>query len=271
MLSKLTLVPVFLVSFFSYSQSISPILGARNAGLGNISTTLVDVNGARNNIAGTAQITQLSISWSQELYGKIPGVQRLSANAVVPTKLVNLSAGLYRFGDDLYNEHILSVGASNQFGLAALGVRVNYNQFNTEGFGSKGIISIDFGGIAEIIPQITVGAFIQNITQPTVSEVADEKLPTRLAAGFSVKPNDHLALFMEIDKDLDFDPTWRSGIEYVVHKKITIRTGYSIKPNIPSFGLGFKNKSFTFDYAFRMHQALRSIHTASVIFQVKKQ
>jgi hypothetical protein len=243
-------------------------MGARANGLGYTSSALYDTWGVFNNIAGIAKIENTTAAFTYDLRPSLTGANRTAAVVALPLKTGVLGGGAYRFGDDLYNEHVITAGFSNKFGLAALGAQVNYIQYRTEGFGSKGVWSFNLGGIAELTPQFSVGAYIININQPSISE--NEKLPTRLVAGISFTPIDKLFIATEIEKDLDYDPTWKAGIEYKFHTKFCARSGYNINPNTAFFGLGFKTKKFTIDYALQYSTVLSSSHQASAAYQFLK-
>ena len=77
----------------------------------------------------------------------LQGANRTAAAVAIPTKVGVIGTGVYRFGDNLYNEHLLSAGFSNKFGITSLGAQVNYIQYLVEGFGSKGVWNINLGGI----------------------------------------------------------------------------------------------------------------------------
>lgn len=248
----------------SHAQSVSTQMGARVNGIGYASATLFDSWGIFNNMAGIAKLKSSTATFTYDLRPSIPGANRMAATFSSPLKIGVVSAGVYRFGDDLYNEHLISAGYSSQFGLAVLGASVNYIQYRAEGFGSKGVFSLNLGGIAELTPQIFVGAYILNINQPKINE--DEKLPTKLVAGISFKPTDKVFIATEIEKDLEYDPIWKMGLEYKFHEKFCARTGYNLNPNAAFFGLGFKTKKFIIDYALQHNTSLSLSHQASVAY-----
>lgn len=207
----------------------------------------------------------MSAGFTYDVRPAITGANRTAAIISCPLPVGVLSGSAYRFGDDLYNEHIISTGFANQFGLAALGVQVNYIQYAVVGFGNKGAATINLGGIAELTPRLAVGAYIVNVNQPTLS--GDEKLPTRLVAGVAFKPTDKFFLAAELEKELDYAATLKMGMEYAFHKKFIARTGYALKPNTAFFGLGFKTKKFIIDYAVQYNVLLRLSHQASIEYQ----
>jgi hypothetical protein len=247
------------------AQSVSPQIGARANGLGYASSALFDTWGVFNNAAGVAKIDKTSAGFAYDLHPSIPGANRTAAVFAVPLKIGVASVGAYSFGDQLYNEHIISAGFANKFGLASLGAQVNYIQYSAEGFGNKGVVSLNLGGIAELTPKLSIGAYVINVNQPKINR--GEKLPTKLIAGLGFKPIDKIFIAAEIEKDLDYDPTWKMGIEYAFHKKFCARTGYNLRPNTAFFGLGFKTKKFTLDYALQHTVLLSLSHQASVGYQ----
>lgn len=263
-------IPLLLLLSYSgaFAQSVSTQIGSRANGVGYASATLFDTWAPFNNIAGTAKLENISTAFTYDLHPSISGADRTAAVFALPVKIGVASVGAYRFGDALYNEHVLSAGFGSKFGLAALGVQVNYIQYSAQGFGNKGVVSINFGGIAELTPHLSIGAYIINLNQPKIA--GEEKLPTKLVAGVGFKPIEKVIIAAEIEKDLEYDPTWKMGIEYSFHKKFCARTGYNLHPNTAFFGLGFKTKKLNLDYAIQHNVSLSLSHQASVSFLFAK-
>jgi hypothetical protein len=236
--------------------------------MGYASAALFDSWGLFNNPASTAKLENTGAGFTYDLHPMPSGANRTAAVISVPVPVGVITGGAYRFGDDLYNEHVISVGFASKFGLASLGMQANYIQYSAEGFGIKGVASINLGGIAELTPQLAIGAYIVNLNQPEIS--GEEKLPTKLVAGLGFKPIEKLFIAAEIEKDLDLDPTWKMGLEYLFHKKFCARTGYNLQPNTGFFGLGFKTKKLTLDYAVQYTVSLSFSHQASVAYSFAK-
>jgi hypothetical protein len=264
------LTSIFFLAFIPHllSQSVSTQIGARPNGIGYTATALFDEWGVFNNIAGTAKLESTVAAFTYDLHPLLTGANRTAAVFSIPTKIGVASGGAYRFGDDLYNEHLLTTGISNKFGLAALGAQVNYIQYRVEGFGSKGVLSLNLGGIAELTPNLSIGAYIVNLNQPEIGD--QEKLPTKLLAGIAFKPTEKVFIASEIEKTIEYNPVWKMGIEYKFHKKFCARTGYNINPNKAFFGLGFITKKFTIDYSAQYSTLLSLSHQATVGYQLKQ-
>lgn len=250
------------------AQSVSPQIGSRANGIGYASAALFDTWSVFNNPAASAQLKHVTAAFTYDLRYSLTGANRAAAVLNVPLPIGVCAAGAYRFGDDLYSEQILSAGFANTFGLASLGAQVNYIQYTVSGFGTKGVATINLGGIAALTPHLSVGAYIVNVNQPSLSE--HEKLPTRLVAGLAFKPTEKIYVGAEIDKDLDFDPVWKAGMEYTFHKKFVARTGFNLNPNTGFFGFGFKTRKLMIDYAVQYNALLRLSQQASIAFQFNK-
>ena len=252
------------------AQSVSTHMGARAAGISYTSSVLKDEWSLFNNVGGLAGVEKVNAAFAVDLHPSLQGANRMAAIFSVPVKLGVAGIGIFRFGDNLYSEQIISTGYSNRFGIASLGLKANYVQYRAEGFGTKSVVTINFGGVADITPQLSVGAYITNLNQPKLSG-HDERLPTKLVAGIGFKPTEKLLLVTEIDKDLHYEATWKGGIEYVIHKKIFLRTGFNLHPNASFFGVGFKTWKFKVDYALQYSNAMNFAHQTSAVYFIQSQ
>lgn len=246
-------------------------MGARAHGMAYASSCLSDAWSVTNNIGGLAKTDQTVAAFSYNAIPSFKFFNRMAAVFAVPVKTGIAGASVFRFGDNLYNEQIVSLGFANSFGLASLGVKINYLQYHAEGLGTTTAFTVSFGGIAEITSQISAGAHIVNINQPVINELTAERIPTRLIAGMAFKPSDKVTIVSEIEKDLEYSPVWKTGLEYQVHKKIAFRTGFSLNPEAAFFGMGFKPGKFDLDYALQLNDPSGLTHEATVAYQFKHQ
>jgi hypothetical protein len=245
-------------------------MGARTTGLANASSTLKDEWSLFNNVGGLAQTKHLCTTAAYEVRPSLLGANRMAASFIVPFKFGTSAFGVFRFGDELYSEQVVSAGFSNQFGIASLGIKINYIQYRAQGFGTKKAISINFGGIAQLTEKLSVGAYINNINQPEISLQDNERVPTRIVAGLNFKPSEKVLLLTEIEKDLESDATIKGAFEYLIHKKIFFRTGVNLNPNAGFFGLGFITKTLKIDYGMQYNQSSNFAHHASVTYPFTK-
>ena len=244
-------------------------MGARANAMGYASSCLADEWSLFGNVGGLARCEQTAGSFSYDAIPSFKSFNRTSAAFVVPLKFGVIGAGVFRFGDELYNEQVASLAFSNTFGLASLGLKINYIHYHAEGFGNKSALTLSFGGVARLTPKLHVGTYIANLNQPLISSDG-ERLPARISAGLSFLPGEKTIVAAEIEKDLDHPILFKAGIEYRVNKKFCARTGFNINPNAAFGGFGFKATRFVLDYAFQWKEYPGASHQATVTYFFKK-
>lgn len=223
-----------------------------------------------NNVGGLGHVTSPLLSATYDARPQLQGANRTSFVANLPAKFGTTAIGAFRFGDDVYNEQKVSLGFGNRFGLASLGASINYIQYSAQGFGVKNVLTFNFGGIATLTKKIKVGAHIQNINQPIISETDDEHLPTLLTIGLAITPSENVILITELQKDLDQPLTYKTGVEYKPVKKFAARTGFMLHPNKLFMGVGFLTTRLLIDYAFEYAPAgIGYSHQASIGYKLK--
>lgn len=262
---------MMILVYESSAQSAINNIGARAMSLGYTSSILSDEWALFNNVAGLAKVNHRAASFTSEINPSFPAFNRTSVIIAAPVKKIGVAGiGASRFGDDLYNEQMISAGFANTLGLASLGIKVNYLQYYAEGFGNARAFTVSLGGIAELTPGLLIGAHIVNVNQPGIGEQRVERLSTLLVLGIGFELSEKLFLVSEIEKDIDYRPRWKSGIEYKVHKKIFARTGFNLYPQGGFAGFGFKPKKFQIDYAFQYHINLGAVHQATITYVFKR-
>jgi len=267
------LIFVMLMYKGTLAQTFLTQMGARAAATGYSSLTLKDEWALFNNPGGLASIENKTFAFAHDVRPLFTSANRTAALFASPVRNAGVAGiGVYRFGDELYNEQMLSTAFSNQFGLASLGLRINYLQLNVEGFGRKGLVGIDFGGIANITPQMSVGASIQNINQMKVSKLDEEYMPVIMRTGVQIKPVEDFMIMVEVEKALDKQTLYRAGFEYQAVDKFFFRSGFNLYPSALFGGIGAELKKIKIDYAINNNYYLGSSHqaSASIKLQSKK-
>ena len=261
----------FLLSCFNFSflnaQSGDYQVGPSGAGMGYTNATISDAWLMFNNVGGLGKDQSFRAGFLFENSFLLEGLNRMGLTLIFPFSWGNIGGSIYRFGDDLYNEQVLSLGYGNQLGIASLGIRLNYLQYYIETLGSKGTLILDFGGIAQISDKFYFGAYVVNISQGKIDEA--EPLPTILRAGVSYRPLEHIAVNIEAEKDIDYKPRIKWGFSYEFFEKLTVRTGLNTNPFASFFGLGFAASKISVDYAFSHHPPLGYSHQLGAIYLIK--
>jgi hypothetical protein len=271
LLQRFLFILIFILAAkLTIAQSISTLMGARAAGMGYASSGLADEWSIWNNPGGLGRAENFSVSSAYEIRPWMKGASRLAAAANAPTKFGTFGAGLFRFGDDLYSEQVISLGAGNKLGIASLGAKINIVQYRTAGIGTWHAVSFDLGGITQLTEKLFINAYIFNIGQAKINKDTDERLPTKLTAGITYRPSAAVIITSEIIKDLDFEPTWRTGLEYQFKENIFFRTGFNLQPSLAFFGMGAVRKRIKIDYALQVNSPAGPTHQASAIYRISK-
>jgi hypothetical protein len=257
-----------LIAFSAMAQSASTLMGARSMGMAYASSCLHDEWAMLNNPAGLSVLKNVTSAFSYNAYPSFKTFNRMTATLSVPVKVGVAGVSVFRFGDNLYNEQIVSAGFANKFGLASLGLQVNYIQYEAQGFGNTGVVTVNMGGIATLTPQLMIGAHVTNVNQPKITSTDDrEYVPTILSAGIAVKPSEKLLLCSEIEKDLRRKTKFKGGVEYTPFKKFSIRTGVDLNPDAGFIGFGIRPRRLVIDYALEYNLLIGINHQATVSYK----
>jgi hypothetical protein len=247
------------------------MMGARSSGLATTSSCLSDEWSLFNNVAGLASLEKAKASFSYDVQPGFKPFNKMGAVFALGFKPGVAAIGLFRFGDELYSEQIISIGFANTFGLASIGLKLNYIQYKATGFGTRGVLSASFGGIAKLTKTISVGAHIINVNQPDISKVEKEKIPTILVLGIAAQLTPQTLFTTELEKDLSHPVKWKTGVEYKPFRKFAARTGFNINPNTVFFGFGFFPGRLSVDYACQHNFTIGPRHQATVGYIFNRQ
>ncbi|MCD4745817.1 MAG: hypothetical protein K8R58_05920, partial [Bacteroidales bacterium] len=105
----------------------------------------------------------------------------------------------------------------------------------------------------------------------------DERVPTIFKLGASYSFSEKILATLETEKDINYKPLLRGGIEYKIIKEAYARIGYSTNPgsvnaensnnsSLYTFGFGIYLKKLNIDFASSVHQILGYSLQVSVIY-----
>jgi hypothetical protein len=270
-INQLLVLPSFLLFFSSsFAGGDNPPMGARSSGLAHASVTLCDLWSIFNNASGMASLKNMQAGFTYENRFATRSFDRVGALFICPIKYGVAGLSFYKFGDKHYNEEKAGLAYAHEIMKVRLGIKVNYLQISMEELRSRRALVIEFGGIAEITPQLVFGAHIYNLNQAKIRGYQKEYVPTVMKAGFSYRPSDKLMINIETEKDIDFKACFKAGMEYKIIDKFYLRTGVSTYPFTGSFGIGFSKKNFQIDYAYSTHTRLGFISQLSLQYKFNK-
>ena len=87
--------------------------------------------------------------------------------------------------------------------------------------------------------------------------------------GLSYIFSEKVLISAESEKDIEFAPIFKSGIEYHIVKPLYLRIGIASNPTKNSFGFGLELKKLKLDFAFSRHNELGYTSMVSVIYDLK--
>jgi hypothetical protein len=266
-MKRLAFLCFWVLVFFSATAQTDPqtqAYGARSQGMGNLKLFLKDSWSFFNNIGAMDRMedSELGVSVDQRF-----GLKELSTfglSGVAKKEFGSIGFGISRFGGDFFNQQQLGLGFSNTLGIVSMGAKVDWLQTQIEGFGTGNAFLLSLGGVAQLGPEIFLGAHFSNLTQSRISKNSDQALPTLVQLGIGYFPTKSLSIHTELEKDVDLPAIFKLGIEYTLAEWILLRTGINSHPSRLSFGLGIRKHRFGFDYAYGQNSALGRTHHFSL-------
>lgn len=236
----------------SYAGGEKFLFGARSLGMGHASATFSDLSSAYNNQAGLGFVKEAGISSYTEQRFLVGEMTYGGLAAVLPTQSGTFSLSTTYFGYPNYNETQIGLGyglkLSDNF---SAGIQVDYLNTSVIEFGSKSNVTFEAGILAKMTDQLTFAAHIYNPTQAKLGESLGvvEKTPGIFKTGLSYLQKDKYLIAIEAEKDIDYDPFIKVGLEVYLSEKVIARAGIGTNPSNYSIGLGYQVNNLTVDIA----------------------
>jgi len=267
---KPAIILIVVVVHSVYSQQGDYNLGARATGMGSATTALSDNFSSFNNIGGLASIEQSSIVFTLKNLYAVDGLYIIGAAYNLKYTQGAIVLSFYRFGDHLFNEHKIGLGFSHKISFVSLGVQVNYQQYAVKSYGTVGAFVFEFGGVANILPEISVGAYIFNPTMATIGNDQKEPLPIIVKVAVAYHPERKTTIICETQQEVNFTTRIKIGLEYILKEKIPLRTGIIFWPARYSCGFGIHIRKFQLDYATSIDSQLGMTNQFSITYLFTK-
>lgn len=253
-------------SLSSPAQTVYLPTGAEAIALGDASTTLSSPFASGNNMAGIASLQGLYAGTSYQRIG-LPGMGSFFAFGLYGGEKWSGALSIHHFGDPTFQQSTVSASAASRFGIAQIGVRLNAVQYAVASVGSKTVMTADVGGITQLGKKLKIGAVILNANQARLSKEFDERVPTILKVGLSLKPVKALTFCLEAEKSLRYKTLFKTGMEYQFLPHFKAAVGLQSVTHGIFGGLSFQKWGFGLQYAF-MHYPSRQLgHAVSLVYK----
>lgn len=222
-----------------------------------------------NNPAGVTNVKGrlIGLFYSPAPFGE-SALSTGSGSYVEPTSFGTFSGGFSIYGFDLYKETKIGLSYSRKIvDKFSLGITSFYQHISIKNYGSKGYLSFNLGGIAEITKPFRLGFLLENLTR---TKVADEEnsIPVVFSGGIGYKAIEDLSVYMAVRKELNYNASVRMGVEYLLTKFLQLRIGASNEPNIYSGGFSIIYDIFQIEYAISSHPDLDLSHQFGVVIRL---
>jgi hypothetical protein len=261
----------FTIIFISVSLGqMNP--GAKQIAMSNSDVALADdVFSLFNNPAGLAQLNwrEIGIFYSPSPYG----LHELASGYIAyiePLGFGSVGVGAMTYGFELYNECKIELSFSTLYKRKFfVGTSLNYHIVSIKGYGSNSVLYLTVGCLSYLTDDIRFGFFIQNVNQASFTSIGDQ-IPVFLDAGLSYNILTEFSLNITVEKDIRYNASIRSGINYDIADNLSLRLGFANEPAQFSCGIGIHYSMFNFDYAIFTHPDLGLTHQAGLIISFGK-
>ena len=250
----------FLLPFTFLRAGDNPPLGARTQGMAGCGAALSgDLWGVQNNQAGLAFIKNFQAGAFYESRFLVSGLGMKGFAAALPTKAGVFGLGVSSLGlGNLYSENKAGVGFAKTFGprfSAAVQIDYFYTHIG-ENYGNPSTACGEIGLMGEPVKNLKIGFHVFNVSRSKLGGGTDERLPTIMRLGALYSFSDRVLVSLETEKDIDYKPVVRGGIEYRPVEKFYLRAGAASNPGLMSFGFGVVMNKFRLDIASSFHSTL---------------
>jgi hypothetical protein len=245
--------------------------GGRSAAMGHASVALSDFWSLQNNQAGLAYYDHFAAGFYYENRYLTKALSLKSGGVVVPTNSGNFGLNLTYFGYSKYNESKIGLSYARSFGdVLAIGLQLDYLHTSiAEDYGNKGLLTFELGILSKINEHLSLGAHVFNPISAKLAEYDDERIQAIIRVGAAYAFDNHLLVSAEVEKDMEFDPMFKLGLEYRIIEQIYVRGGISTNPGTYSFGFGLDFNKLKIDFSSTIHQTLGYSPQISMYYNFK--
>src|SRR5688500_15600255 len=249
---------IFFLSFgklFSQYEAI----GARSSATGDASVSYIDTWSTFNNPSALGFTERIQMGFSYKNNFLMKELSQMSFAFSLPVKKVGVfHLGVDRFGYDQFSSNKFGVGYSRKFGkIFSLGTQINLHWLHIgDIYGNKITASGSVSFLVKPMKNWIIGANVYNITATPISVDARDRINTIFRLGTSYTIAEKFMIGIEGEASIQYDPTFKAGVEYKPIPLLAIRAGINTYPMSPTLGFGIDYKRILFDFAGKWHPVL---------------
>jgi hypothetical protein len=261
---------LLLFPFVSFSQGWLP-MGGRSNSMANATVAMSDPWSYHHNPGALAEVEKVSIGACYENRFLLKELQSQGLVYVQPLKTGVLSFGAQSYGYNLYRTFRIGAGYSLKLSEKfSAGVQLNYQGIRlSENYGSKNILTAEFGILAKLTENWKIGVSVFNLGRAKLSAYEDDRFTTLMRLGTSYSFSKKVIVAAEVEKNVDYKLRLKAGLDYQVVKNFFFRAGFATQPVEVTFGFGYKFKVVQLDFGSAYHQQLGWSPHFSLTYQGK--
>lgn len=262
----------------------NPGSGGRSAGLGGVSVSLADYYSLQNNQAGLVSVQSPAMGTSMENRFLMMETVWMSAGIVLPVKKNVFGISYEQFGYSQFRSFKAGLAFARSFGdRFSAGIQLDYVGISiADGYGRSGGITFEAGLRVVLSDDLIMGIHIDNPFGLNLREAEGVVGRTLFRLGLHYCVTDEIIICLEIEKDLNYQPSIKLGLEYEFFTSGFIRLGYASQPafsgdqnssmtSVYSFGFGLQLGKFQLDVASQINTYLGWSPHVSIIYFIKEQ
>lgn len=249
--------------------SCGDLAGARARSLGGAAVTLGDFWALVNNQAGLAGLNGLTLGAAFEnsfLVGEM-GAELLGV--VIPFRKSTFGFSWHHSGYEAFRKIKIGGAFARSFGERLhAGLQLDYlATFIGGGYGHGRGITFEAGMQVQVSDHLVMGMHTFNPLVIKYNRIENERAVSRYTLGIRYEFSSQLFLCLETEKDLDYKPGVRAGLEYKPAKTAVVRIGYATLPaasgtsrfsiaSCMTFGFGLEFNGLQLDLGTSIHSSL---------------
>lgn len=226
-----------------YGQIISSGVGFSEL-MGENGVNQIDAFSVFNNPAAL-QSENLVLGLSAKNYYQIEGLNQFVLSGQLPVKFGTIGFGISRYGDELRNESLASLGFGKKLSPDfALGATLYYVSEFAEFAPSASTVIPQLGLSYQLNEEFRLGVQTRNPFQQKLKEPWDNNLNSIVSIGFQYDPFEEFSTSIQSNLDTNHGLQLGLGINYLAFKKLKLNLGGGTNPNKITAGITIPLNSF---------------------------
>lgn len=210
--------------------------GASQKGLAGITSSNTGSSSILGNQAGMVEVDKFSAELAASRRYNIKGLDLFELGLTYTTNSGSFGLSLIQYGLDEYKETKIGLAYAKRLdSKSSIGIQLDALGLTVPEFGSKISYTVEVGFYSKMTSSIHLGA---HLFSPVSIELNEGNIiPTRLRLGPKFIISEDLNAFLEFEKIIDSDPSFKAAILYRFEKNISFAIG--VIPTHSEFSFGF--------------------------------